>query len=69
MGYTAKELKEHIGKIGIFYNEDDQKILCIGKLIAVTPHGNCECDDGWYFDEFEPKTKHQLRKLINQLNF
>jgi hypothetical protein len=53
-----------IGKFGIFYNEDTDKAIVIGKLKHVTKNGNCETEDGVYFDHFEPKQFLEILMLI-----
>lgn len=61
---NREELRGSIGKIGIFYNADDDKCVTIGCLISVTKNGNCENDDGVYFDEFIPKTMSEMLELV-----
>jgi len=42
MSYNNREdLRNHIGQIGIFFNSEEDKYLCIGKLNSVTKNGNC----------------------------
>jgi hypothetical protein len=65
MSYKNKdELRLLKGKVGIFYNYGNEKALVIGKLNSVTANGKCENEDDVYFDEFEPKSKEQLLKLV-----
>jgi len=66
MSYLNKdELRTYIGKVGVFYNADDDKCVTIGTLKSVTKNGNCENDDGTYFDEFRPKTRSEMLELID----
>lgn len=58
MAYSNRlGLKEHVGKLGVFISDiDDVEKVYYGKLIAVTKNGNCESDEGSYYDYFVPKT-------------
>ena len=64
---NRKELKELVGRTGVFYNYGGEKYLIIGVLQSVSENGNCEMLDGGYFDEFEPKTRGELIEIINKM--
>lgn len=59
------ELRKHIGKVGLFYNDDCEKTHRIGRLVSVTKNGNCEDEDGCYYDEFTPMSRAQMLELID----
>jgi hypothetical protein len=66
MSYKNKEeLRNHIGKVGLFYNNDDEKTHKIGRLVSVTKNGNVEDEDQTYFDEFTPMSRTQMLELID----
>jgi len=65
MAYENRiELKNQIGKIGIFYDEKTDKRLVISRLVAVTGNGRCEDEGQVYFDNFEPKTIMELKQIL-----
>jgi len=67
MAYSNRlYLKEHIGCFGLFYNDQKDKTIKIGKLISVTENGNCEDQDMIYYDNFRPKTKEEIFKLLDR---
>ena len=66
MGYLNRdELRGYIGKVGLFYNSDDDKTHTIGRLVAVTKNGNCEDEDEGYYDEFTPMKRSDMLELID----
>jgi hypothetical protein len=66
MAYSNRlELKNHIGKIGIFYNDIQDYTVKIGKLISVTENGNCEDGDESYYDNFIPLTVEEIIDIVN----
>lgn len=70
MSYNNREeLRKHILRVGIFFNEEDDKSTVIGKLVSVTKNGNCECEGGVYFDEFIPMHQVELFKYIVSKHF
>ena len=56
--------KTSIGKVGFFFNSDEEKTHRIGRLKAVTPNGNCEDEDGCYYDNFTPMKRAALLECI-----
>lgn len=69
MAYTDRvELKEHVGKMGVFVSDSDTfDSVYYGKLIAVTKNGNCEGDNNVYYDYFVPK--NLPKKNVNRSDF
>jgi hypothetical protein len=57
--------KSSIGKVGFFFNSDEEKTHRIGRLKAVTPNGNFEDEDGCYYDEFTPMKRADLLECID----
>lgn len=62
---NREELRKHIGKVGLFYNSDEEKTHRIGRLVAVTKNGNCEDEDEVYYDEFTPMKRADMLELID----
>ena len=58
-------LKTGIGKVGFFFNDENEKTHKIGRLISVTPNGNCEDEDGCYYDNFTPMNRADLLECID----
>ena len=56
--------KTSIGKVGFFFNSDEEKTHRISRLKAVTPNGNCEDEDGCYYDNFTPMKRADLLECI-----
>lgn len=68
MSYTnRKELIKHIGKLGVFFNDENEKVLKIGTLIEVTTNGSVLDCENVYYDEFLPKTRDQVLEIISNL--
>jgi hypothetical protein len=60
-----KQLKTSIGKVGFFFNDENEKTHRIGRLKTVTPNGNCEDEDGCYYDNFTPMKRADLLEFID----
>jgi hypothetical protein len=54
-----------IGKVGFFFNSDEDKTHIVGRLKSVTPNGNCEDEDGVYHDNFTPMKRADLLECID----
>jgi hypothetical protein len=61
----AEQLRTNVGEVGLFFNDGDEKTHKIGRLKSVTPNGNCEDEDGCYYDNFNPMGKSDLLELID----
>lgn len=57
--------KTSIGKVGLFFNSDEEKTHKIGRLKAVTKNGNCQDEDGWYYYNFTPMKRVDLLEYID----
>ncbi len=57
--------KTSIGKVGFFFNDENEKTHKIGKLKSVTPNGNCEDEDGCYYDCFTPMSLAGIYEVID----
>jgi hypothetical protein len=57
--------KTSIGKVGFFFNSDEEKTHRIGRLKSVTQNGNCEDEDGCYYDNFTPMKRADLLECID----
>lgn len=58
-------LKTSIGKVGFFFNDENEKTHKIGKLKNVTVNGNCEDEDGVYYDNFTPMKRADMLECID----
>ena len=54
-----------IGKVGFFFNDENEKTHKIGRLILVTNNGNCKDEDGCFYDNFTPMNRAQLLECID----
>jgi hypothetical protein len=57
-------LKSNIGDVGLFFNDEDEKIYKIGRLKSLSGNSNCEDEDGCYYDNFTPMKKAELISAI-----
>ena len=60
------EIKQSsIGKVGFFFNDDNEKTHKIGRLKAVTTNGNCKDEDDCFYDNFTPMTLAGIYEVID----
>ena len=57
--------KSSICKVGFFFNDENEKTHRVGRLKSVTQNGNCEDEDGCYYDEFTPMKRADLLECID----
>jgi hypothetical protein len=54
-----------IGKVGFFFNDENEKTHKIGRLVSVTKNGNVEDEDQTYYDNFTPMKRADLLECID----
>ena len=57
--------KASIGKVGFFFNDENEKTYKIGRLVSVTKNGNVEDEDQTYYDNFTPMNRAELLECID----
>lgn len=60
-----EQKRASIGKVGFFFNDEDEKTHKIGRLISVTANGNCMDEDLVYYDNFTPMNRAELLECID----
>lgn len=58
-------LRASIGKVGFFFNDENEKTHKIGRLVLVTRNGNCKDEDGVFYDNFNPMGRADLLECID----
>jgi hypothetical protein len=59
------ELKKQIGKVGVFYNNVEEKSIKIGRLKSVKENGYCEDEDGDCYKNFTVMNRSKLLEFID----
>ena len=54
-----------IGKVGFFFNDENEKTHKIGRLVSVTKNGNVEDEDQTYYDNFTPMSLAGIYEVID----
>ena len=61
----SEEIIRKIGKVGFFFNSDEEKTHKIGRLKSITLNGYCEDEDGYYYENFTPMERDDLLECID----
>ena len=54
-----------IGKVGFFFNDENEKTHKIGRLVSVTKNGIVEDEDQTYYDNFTPMSLAGIYEVID----
>lgn len=60
-----EQLIANIGKVGLFFNDENEKTYRVGRLSLVTHSGICRDEDGCYYYNFTPMKRADLLECID----